>query len=556
MPSHPRLRPARFRPLLRSLPLLAVVLGPTSFAQSDVTAGTSAEYVGALQSWNNAVATATGQTYNLTFGAPGATMTPGTGATINVGKANTLNIAGNGGTISGGGTLTAVVVNSGTVNFSDLTLGHGFAQGGDSYYGGGGAGMGGGLFVTLGATVNLHNVDVIGNTARGGTSYAAALAPSPDGPDQVHTLTGGNASFLLGLDHVDAHGVPTTLEHAVKPVFGTTSSNSNLHGNIEFGRSIPVGNAGGEATQAFAAGVWTNLRGPEGRNGSTGDIPGGGGRAGTRVDGIDIGGQGAFGGGDGGTFSIPEEVALPNYAGGGGGLVGGASGARSSNVRASGGGFGGGGGSHGGGGEGAGGGFGAGGGGGDDLGVFGAGGGGGFGGGGGQVYMDFNFEQTGRPGVGGGYAGASYGGGIFVMFDATLRVTGSSTFGDNTLLRHEVIDSRTAAIGTDLFAMTGAHVVLAPGTGETIRLNGTIADDSPGSFSGPTWHPGTGAGAQLQIGDLANAGGTVILSGANTYGGGTIVDGNVTLRANNPPAARPAAVKSWFAPARPSVAAA
>jgi hypothetical protein len=40
------------------------------------------------------------------------------------------------------------------------------------------------------------------------------------------------------------------------------------------------------------------------------------------------------------------------------------------------------------------------------------------------------------------------------------------------------------AAGTDIFLMKGADLYFAPGAGNTIRLEGTIADDSLASIEG------------------------------------------------------------------------
>ena len=77
-------------------------------------------------------------------------------------------------TISGGGTTRIFFVGTGTlapftstVNLSGMTLANGYGKGGDTNYGGGGAGMGGAIFQN-GGTLNLSNMVFSGNRAIGG----------------------------------------------------------------------------------------------------------------------------------------------------------------------------------------------------------------------------------------------------------------------------------------------------------------------------------------------------------------------------------------------------
>jgi len=82
--------------------------------------------------------------------------------------------------------------------------------------------------------------------------------------------------------------------------------------------------------------------------------------------------------------------------------------------------------------------------------------------------------------------------------------------------------------GTDLFMMKGSTVRLQPGQGKTIQFDGTIADDSLATNDG--FQNAAGEGADLRIGGLGgNGGGLVILNGANTYSGHTILEGATLL---------------------------
>ncbi|MDC1398955.1 hypothetical protein N8306_00335 [Yoonia sp.] len=177
------------------------------------------------------------------------------------------------------------------------------------------------------------------------------------------------------------------------------------------------------------------------------------------------------------------------------------------------------------------------------TGGFGSGGGsGGAGGDGGPT----GFSQEGDPGAGGaagfgagqgsdgknrfGAGGSGYGGAVFVRGDGNsggqLRITGNALFRDNAVLGGSSTNRGEAgqAVGSDLFVMKGARVDLAPGAGNTIRFEGSIADDSIASIEGGQWS--AGEGADINIG----GGGLVQFASENTYSGKTFIHG-ATLEA-------------------------
>ena len=93
-----------------------------------------------------------------------------------------LTIDGGGHTLDGANAYNGLFVYDGTVDIRDLTLANTVATGGSSLLGGGGAGLGGGLFVagpnatavgsatmTAGGNVTLTNVGFSGNRAVGGS---------------------------------------------------------------------------------------------------------------------------------------------------------------------------------------------------------------------------------------------------------------------------------------------------------------------------------------------------------------------------------------------------
>ncbi len=120
-----------------------------------------------------------------------------------------------------------------------------------------------------------------------------------------------------------------------------------------------------------------------------------------------------------------------------------------------------------------------------------------------------------------GGGGSGFGGAIFVRNGGSLTLTGNSVFENNAVLGGSSNNGGEAgqAAGTDIFLMKGANVTLAPGAGNVIRLEGTIADDSTASIEGGSF--ASGAGATVRFG----GGGLVQLVGENTYTGVTLVEG-------------------------------
>lgn len=178
----------------------------------------------------------------------------------------------------------------------------------------------------------------------------------------------------------------------------------------------------------------------------------------------------------------------------------------------------------------------------------GSGGAGGFGAGGGSGGAGGNAGSTGAAldggagdggaagfggGVGstgdgtGGGGGSGYGGAIFVRTGGTLTLTGNALFENNSVLGGSSNNSGEAGqtAGTDLFIMRGSNVTLSPGAGNTIRFEGSIADDSAASIGGAAWASGNGASIQI------TGGGLVQFTGENTYTGATNI-GGATLEAD------------------------
>ncbi len=181
----------------------------------------------------------------------------------------------------------------------------------------------------------------------------------------------------------------------------------------------------------------------------------------------------------------------------------------------------------------------------------GAGGSGGFGAGGGSggaggTAGPTGFAQAGDAGGGGdagfgagvgsngdgkgGGGGSGYGGAIFVRGDGNtggaLTITGNALFRNNKVLAGSSNNGGEAgqSAGSDLFVMRGGQVTLSPGAYNTIRFEGSIADDSAASIGGASWSSGDGADIRIA------GGGMVQFAGTNTYSGKTIIEGG-TLEA-------------------------
>ncbi|MEO1211196.1 MAG: cadherin domain-containing protein, partial [Cyanobacteria bacterium J06638_20] len=312
-----------------------------------------------------------------------------------INDADGLTINGNGFTISGdvnnndvsdAGDVRIFTVGGGTVTFNNLVLVEGRAEG-SSPGGGGGAGMGGAIFINDG-DVTVANTTFRDNTAIGGD---------------------GASTFNAGGDI----GLPTALD-------GTPIVDGVAGGDGGAGGAGGVGADGGEGGTGGSGGFGGNSSAGDAGDGGAGGSGGFGGAGGAGG----IGGNGALSGGDGG-------------AGGGGGFGGGGGdggiGGNSSNLSGSGGaggdgGYGGGGGQAGSGGlsgtpgsngSGGAGGFGAG-----DGDTTGSGGGAGMGGAvfvrsGNLTLTNVGFEDNTTTGGTGANNGEGIGGALFVVNETT-----------------------------------------------------------------------------------------------------------------------------------------
>ena len=411
-------------------------------------------------------------------GNPGTTINLTGGVTLTAGdlpalQATNVTINGNGHVLSGGGSYRGLFVYSGSAQVQDLTIADAVAQGGKggdgTPGGGGGAGLGGALFVNAGAAVTVSNVSLNSNSAIGGA---------------------GGESLSSG----------------------TSAGGGGMGGAGGLGSGSDAG--GGGLGSAASGGDFSNPAGP----GVVTGAPSGG--SGHQPGGADGGGGGSGGG--------------AGSAGSGGGVGGG----NASGVTGGTGGFGGGGGGSGAGGAPGAGGFGGGGGGG--FGSTGSDGAGGFGGGGGG-----GFSVGGSAGFGGGMGarvsedisgggGAGMGGAIFVVEGGSLTIAGALSV-DGGSVTGGTGATAGSAFGSGIFLQGNGTLAFTPGSGETQTIADAIADQTGSggdaavtyATGGPTCTPGAGCGSYSQGGSWAlekNGDGTLVLSGANTYSGGTVVN--------------------------------
>jgi autotransporter passenger strand-loop-strand repeat protein len=153
------------------------------------------------------------------------------------------------------------------------------------------------------------------------------------------------------------------------------------------------------------------------------------------------------------------------------------------------------------------------------------GGDGGFGGGGGSGF------SPGAGGFGGGGGTRSYGGGglgsggdIFVQQGATLTIEGGTLSGGS--VAGGVAAHRGDAFGAGIFLQGNQTITFGAQSGQTTLVADVITDQD-GNPTAENFSAGSG-GVVID----AAAGGTVEFTGANTYTGGTAVEGGTLLLAS------------------------
>jgi uncharacterized protein with beta-barrel porin domain len=385
---------------------------------------------------------------------------------------SSVTINGGGIRLDGNGTYRGLFVYSGTVQINDLTVRNAVARGGNGGSGsdgggGAGAGLGGALFVAQGASVTVSNVSLQGNAAMGGNGGNYGAGGTGGGGGGGLGGNGGNGTNAGGGGGGGVGGNGGA---------GGSAGSPGIIAGASPGGTGTGGAAGGAGAGGGSGGNWTATLNQVGNGG------GGGVGGASPPDSYGPAGNGGFGGGGGGSF---------NSIGGNGGFGGGGGSGRCCGAAGNGG-FGGGGGGASGNVPGAGGG---------GLGGFGAGSGG---------------DDT----HGGGGGGLGAGGAIFVMDGGSLAIAGNlavngSTVGGGTGGNGA---GNGSAYGTGLFLQGNGTLTFQPGAGLSQTVSDAIADQ--------TGSGGTGANAGSWA--LSKGGdGTLLLSGANTYTGGTTVTGGL-----------------------------
>jgi outer membrane autotransporter protein len=498
-------------------------------------------------------------------------------------QATGMTFNGGGNTLSGGGEHRGLFVYSGTASIENLTITGTQAKGGDGQLpgglfagSGGGAGLGGALFVNAGAAVAVSNVSFNANSAIGGNGGAGSPPGRINGGAGGGGLGGdgnqGGGGVGSGAIGGGNAGAGIVIGQAGGGTVGSEGGAANGGGGGR-GGSTPNGGAGGGVGGGGADGV--------GREGGFGGGGGGGARGSTD------GGPGGFGGGGGSGGG--GNATIGNASGGFGGAGGFGGGGGSGGQEVTGGTPGGGGAGGFGGGAGSAAGLaGSGGGGGAGMGgaIFVVEGGsltvkG-------NLIVNGNSVAGGTAGGSDAGAGSAFGSGIFlqgnngtltfatdagntqtlsdVIADQTgsggapdtlyatggptctdgcagysaagswrLAKTGAGTLvltGNNTFSGGVTINGGTIRVGHDNALGTGTFTVL----GSTLDIQDgiTISNDTDLQanldINVDANETGTHAGAISSTGAFGvnkTGGGTLVLSGTNTYTGGTVITGGV-----------------------------
>jgi autotransporter-associated beta strand protein len=396
-------------------------------------------------------------------------------------KSITIDGNGNNPVISGAGTYRPFFIgDAGTtgstyaVTLKNLSIINAVAQGGyGTDGGGGGAGLGGAIFVSSNGALTLSNVSVANSQAHGGAGGAF-----------VNNLAGGGGGM-------GGNGG------------STTSSVGTGGGGLLVGSNsitLPGSNGGGSHGGTGSGYQITDATGGQGGFG--------GGGGGAHSDSAQAtGGAGGFGGGGGGSLGdLGSSAGSGGYGGGGGG-------AYASNGKPAIGGNGG---------------FGGGGSSGISISGTATAGIGGFGAGAGHA-------NSGLSGDGGG-GGLGAGGAVYVQAGGTVSISGTIDVNGNGVTGGSAGGTGAvagSAFGSGIFfqGTSGTTTTLGFGAG-----NQTIADVIADYTGSGGTNPGGGTNAADQGGSVAvskSNGGTLTLSGANTYGGGTTINEGSTLVVGN-----------------------
>ncbi|MBV8193670.1 MAG: autotransporter domain-containing protein [Alphaproteobacteria bacterium] len=264
---------------------------------------------------------------NDAIGVPGATVIFTTNITLHQNLRtveNGVTIKGNNFTLSGDNQYRGLFVPTGTVAINDLNIVNAKAQGGTGGNGdggpggGGGAGLGGALFVGATATVTVSNVNMQNGSARGGDGGGTSGSSNTSGGGGGYWITGANGGngnfFVSGGGGTGGGGDGSTNSTGGSGGFGGAGGGGSTGGgNGGFG-----GGGGGSSQNPPNTAPGGFLGGAGGRlseAGNTFHVGGGGGGAGL---------GGAVFVQEGGSLSLAGSLSISgnSVAGGNGGSTG------------------------------------------------------------------------------------------------------------------------------------------------------------------------------------------------------------------------------------------
>lgn len=291
-------RRGNFLPVL----FLGWVLSASLASAQIMVTNTNASGTGSLSAAITAANASPGSTIQFTNGLGTITLT----AALPQITANVTINGGTGNTISGNNTFQVFFIPSGTVAISGLTIidgnGQGGAGGSGHNGGGGGLGAGGALFVGSSASVSLSGVNFSNNSAAGGAGGGGSGSDDTGaGGGALDGGSGGGSVNSIG----SGGGGGSITANGTDGSSGGAGGAGGGGGGGGFVFLAPGGNGG---NGGFGGGGGGGGAGDPGGNGGTGGFGGGGGGSG-----------GGFAGGSGGAGGFGAGAGAGSYPGNGGG---------------------------------------------------------------------------------------------------------------------------------------------------------------------------------------------------------------------------------------------
>ncbi len=222
-------------------------------------------------------------------------------------------------TISGNNQFRPLFVKSGNITIKNLTLANGKAKGGNSNQGGGGAGLGGALFIYDGNVV-IDGVAFNNNSANGGNGGDTTQSLGGGGLFGNGGGYGGGGLFAASTGYTGAYGGNGTYKGDTD--FGIGGSFDNSADDGQYGDSGGFGGGGGGGSTTYSGYGYGGIQyGGSAHAGNGGFGSGGGGYNDFGVTYGGFGGSGGFGGGGGG--SLGTDGGLGGFGGGNADFTGG-----------------------------------------------------------------------------------------------------------------------------------------------------------------------------------------------------------------------------------------